>query len=90
LLVGYPDGENAAAAHPAVANCAVGAVPDNRWGERVHTVEVRKPDSEVTGAEIRKPRTATGDLVEGSVLHGNRKDGCPCGEIRCDLRDPPA
>jgi acyl-CoA synthetase (AMP-forming)/AMP-acid ligase II len=45
--------ENAVSAHPAVANCAVIAVPDDLWGERVHAVVVRKPGAEVTGAEIR-------------------------------------
>jgi acyl-CoA synthetase (AMP-forming)/AMP-acid ligase II len=45
--------ENAVSAHPAVANCAVVAVPDDRWGERVHAIVVRKPGAEVTGAEIR-------------------------------------
>jgi len=45
--------ENAVSAHPAVANCAVVAVPDDLWGEQVHAVVVRKPGAEVTGAEIR-------------------------------------
>jgi acyl-CoA synthetase (AMP-forming)/AMP-acid ligase II len=45
--------ENAVSAHPSVANCAVVAVPDDRWGERVHAIVVRKPGAEVTGAEIR-------------------------------------
>jgi acyl-CoA synthetase (AMP-forming)/AMP-acid ligase II len=45
--------KNAVAAHPAVANCAVVAVPDDYWGERVHAVVVRKPGSEVTDADIR-------------------------------------
>lgn len=32
--------ENALSTHPAVAECAVIAVPDDRWGERVHAVVV--------------------------------------------------
>lgn len=46
--------ENAVAAHPAVTNCAVVAVPDDLWGERVHAIVVRKPGAEVTTAEIRE------------------------------------
>jgi len=45
--------ENAVAAHPAVANCAVVAVPDDLWGERVHAIVVRKPGAEVTEEQIR-------------------------------------
>ncbi len=36
--------------HPAVAQCAVIAVPDARWGERVHAVVVFHPDTD-TGEE---------------------------------------
>ncbi len=42
--------ENALMQHPAIMMCAVIAVPDARWGERVHAVLVAKP-----GAEIREP-----------------------------------
>ena len=35
-----PEVENALAAHPDVVECAVIAVPDERWGERVHAVVV--------------------------------------------------
>ncbi|HJT03382.1 MAG TPA: long-chain fatty acid--CoA ligase [Pseudonocardiaceae bacterium] len=45
--------ENVVAAHPAVANCAVVAVPDDLWGERVHAIVVRKPGTEVTEEQIR-------------------------------------
>lgn len=45
--------ENAVAAHPAVANCAAVAVPDDLWGERVHAIVVRKPGAEVTEEQIR-------------------------------------
>lgn len=46
--------ENAVAAHPSVAACAVIGVPDAEWGERVHAVIVCKPGESVTFAEIRE------------------------------------
>ncbi len=44
--------ENAVSAHPAVLECAVFGVPDERWGERVHAVVVRKPGATATEDEI--------------------------------------
>ncbi|MEU8900124.1 long-chain-fatty-acid--CoA ligase [Nocardia sp. NPDC048505] len=46
--------ENAVAAHPGVAACAVIGVPDEEWGERVHAVIVCVPGVTVTAAEIRE------------------------------------
>lgn len=45
--------ENAVAAHPSVAACAVIGVPDREWGERVHAVIVCLPGTSVTVEEIR-------------------------------------
>ncbi|MFC9896102.1 long-chain fatty acid--CoA ligase [Nocardia sp. NPDC127579] len=46
--------ENAVAAHPHVAACAVIGVPDADWGERVHAVIVCVPGATVTVEEIRE------------------------------------
>ncbi|WP_283135090.1 long-chain-fatty-acid--CoA ligase [Rhizohabitans arisaemae] len=45
--------ENALAAHPAVALCAVIGIPDAVYGERVHAVIKLKPGATATLAEIR-------------------------------------
>ncbi|MFI6868959.1 long-chain fatty acid--CoA ligase [Nocardia sp. NPDC050406] len=45
--------ENALAAHPAIAACAVIGVPDPQWGERVHAVVVCQPGTTITLEELR-------------------------------------
>jgi fatty-acyl-CoA synthase len=44
--------ENALMGHPAVAQAAVIAVPDPKWDERPLAVVVRKPGTEISGAEL--------------------------------------
>ncbi|MDD3800052.1 MAG: long-chain fatty acid--CoA ligase [Novosphingobium sp.] len=44
--------ENAAVAHPAVAEAAAIGMPHPRWGERPILVVVRKPGMDVSGAEL--------------------------------------
>jgi fatty-acyl-CoA synthase len=44
--------ENALMGHPEVAQAAVIAIPDEKWGERPMAVVVRKPGSEVGEAEV--------------------------------------
>jgi acyl-CoA synthetase (AMP-forming)/AMP-acid ligase II len=49
----YPaEVESALFGHPAVADVAVIGVPDERWGETVKAVVVRKPDSNVTPGDL--------------------------------------
>ena len=44
--------EQAVAAHPAVFECAVVAIPDEKWGERPKAFVTLKPGSEATEGEI--------------------------------------
>ena len=49
----YPaEVESALFGHPAVADVAVIGVPDERWGEAVKAVIVKKPDADVTAGEL--------------------------------------
>jgi acyl-CoA synthetase (AMP-forming)/AMP-acid ligase II len=49
----YPaEVESALFGHPSVADVAVIGVPDERWGEAVKAVVVRKPEADVTPAEL--------------------------------------
>ncbi|MGW4479418.1 long-chain-fatty-acid--CoA ligase [Rhodococcus triatomae] len=45
--------ENAIAKHPAVNQCAVIGVPDEKWGERVHAVVVLKPDASLDLVDLQ-------------------------------------
>ncbi len=49
----YPaEVENAIFGHPGVADVAVIGVPDDKWGEAVRAIVVKKPDATVTSQEI--------------------------------------
>lgn len=46
--------ENAISSHPAVASCAVIAIPDPVWGERVHAMVMLRPGRTASAEEIRE------------------------------------
>jgi acyl-CoA synthetase (AMP-forming)/AMP-acid ligase II len=49
----YPvDVENALGQHPAVHECAVFGIPDDKWGESVQAAVQLRPDMQTTGEEL--------------------------------------
>ena len=83
--------ENAVTQHPAVAACAVIAIPSEEWGESVHATVVRKPGRDVGADELiahcksliagyKCPRSV--DFVEALPLSGAGK------VLKTKLREP--
>jgi len=65
------DLENALVGHPKVAEAAVIAVPDAKWGERPLAVVVLKPGQSATAAELREylaPKFAKFCLPDGVLF----------------------
>jgi acyl-CoA synthetase (AMP-forming)/AMP-acid ligase II len=88
----YPaEVESALFGHPAVADVAVIGVPDERWGEAVKAIVVKKPDAEVTaGALITWARErVAGYKLPKSVDFVDALPRNPTGKIlKRELRKP--
>jgi len=88
----YPaEVESALFGHPAVADVAVIGVPDERWGEAVKAIVVKKPDVEVTaGALITWARERiAGYKLPKSVDFVDALPRNPTGKIlKRELRKP--
>jgi acyl-CoA synthetase (AMP-forming)/AMP-acid ligase II len=88
----YPaEVENALFSHPAVADVAVIGVPDDKWGEAVKAVVVRKPGVELTPEALMvyaRERIA-GYKVPRSVDFVDALPRNPTGKIlKRELRKP--
>ncbi|MGQ5702754.1 acyl-CoA synthetase [Sandaracinobacteroides sp. A072] len=84
--------ENALGLHPAIRECAVIGVPDDRWGERVHAIIVPNKGMAVDDASIAahlEGRLARYKWPKSLELRETPLPRSPIGKIlKADLRKP--
>lgn len=85
----YPaEVENLLAEHPAVRDCAVIGVPDERWGEAARAVVVREPDAEATAEDLLAfldGRLARYKIPKSVVFTGDPLPRTGAGKLRKPL-----
>jgi acyl-CoA synthetase (AMP-forming)/AMP-acid ligase II len=84
--------EHAISRHPAVAECAVVGIPDERWGEGVHAIVVLKPGAALTFEELVqfcRQRIAGYKCPRSLEIHAHPLPRSAAGKIRkVELRAP--
>ncbi|MGZ6230169.1 MAG: class I adenylate-forming enzyme family protein [Syntrophales bacterium] len=76
--------ENVLIAHPAVADCTVIGLPDEKWGEAVTAVIVKKTGVEVTEADIIafcKKEMAGFKIPKNIIWHEGQLPRTPTGKV---------
>lgn len=77
--------ESALASHPDVIACAVIGLPDSKWGERVHAVIVKRPDTDLSESDLDEHCRARIAGYKRPRSYEIREDGLPlsgAGKVR--------
>ena len=84
--------ENVVYRHPAVLECAIIGVPDEKWGERVHAVVYPKPEKTLTIEELSafcRDQIAGYKIPRSLELHDKPMPRSAAGKIlKTELRAP--